>query len=131
MEGIAAHKTYREMAREESVDLATIARDVKVIRRYWQLRMATDYDTLVREEREILEALHRAVMPVALSGGKNGTPSMFAVDRVITIRERLARLVGLDAPMRTDTKVTVEHTTTLDAEIERLMVAMTDDHTDV
>lgn len=124
MKGIASKMTYREMARSLGVSLATIAQDVKVVRRYWQVTMARDYDAMVREQEEILLELHRAVMPVALEGAKNGGPSMFAIDRELAILDRIARLKGLDAPTRAEAKVTVEHTTTLDAEIERLIAAM-------
>lgn len=124
MDRIACHETYRQMARAEEVSLSTITQDVKVIRRYWEIHLARSYEAMVQEEREILETLHRAVMPVALKGGKGDTPSMWAVDRVLAIRERLAKLEGLDAPTRTDSKITVEHTTTLDAEIETLLAEM-------
>lgn len=49
-----------------------------------------------------------------------GTSSLAAVDRVLKIQERRARLLGLDAPVKTH----VEVTDTVTAEVERLAATL-------
>jgi hypothetical protein len=41
--------------------------------------------------------LKRSVLPKALSGGPEGGVNLRAVDRVLAIRDRRARMLGLDA----------------------------------
>lgn len=135
-DGVAARKSYRQIAADEGIDHSTVVRDVKVIRRYWQIRAALSYDVLVREEEQILDRLHREAMRqvtldhVLVSHGKvipnviDEGAKLAALDRVLKVRESLRKLKGIDAAQRAEVKVTVEQTTTLDAEIESLMAAM-------
>lgn len=56
---------------------------------------------LLTQELEALDALQRTVMPLVLSPGtmRNGkpkAPDMWALDRVLAIMDRRARLMGLD-----------------------------------
>lgn len=53
-------------------------------------------DELRRMELERLDALHAALWPQALAG------KWLAVDRVLSVMERRAKLLGLDAPTRSD-----------------------------
>lgn len=134
--GMAAHKPYREMAHEEGCGVSTIVRDVKVLRRYWMVRSAVDYDAAIAEEVGKLDIMEREAMRqiqldhVLVSHGKiipgviDEGAKLAALDRLLKIQDRRARLKGYDKPTRTEAKVTVEHTTELDEEIERLMELM-------
>ena len=65
------------------------------IRRELQRTITTNVEEMRREEALILTQLHKRCMTAAMSETNKGF--LFAVDRVLGIRERYARLFGLDA----------------------------------
>lgn len=67
-----------------------------------------------REEADMLNRLHRAYWVGALSGDEK------AARIVLSICERRAKLLGLDAPVRVDAKIT----DALDAQIEELVAEL-------
>lgn len=105
---LTSHHTYREMAHQLSVSHSTIGEDVKVIRERWRERACSDYADLLAEELAKLDQLEREVLPKALSGGPNDDVNLSAVDRVLTIQDRRARMLGLDAPSRVEVTMHVE-----------------------
>lgn len=119
-EGLASHLPYRQMARELDCDVHTIFRDVQVLRRYWRTLMAQSYEAHVSFEFGKLDALERTFTPKALAGDDK------AAGQLRWIYERRARLGGWDQPVRVEGKVTVEHTTPLDSEIDEMIRAMRD-----
>ena len=100
---LLARVQQREMARRESVSLGTITNDIAVIRRNWRDRMAESYNAHVAEEVAKLDWLERGLMAHALKGDDYD-----AIDRLIKIMDRRARLLGLDAPTRTRVEVITE-----------------------
>jgi hypothetical protein len=70
---------------------------------------------LVDLESARLDALWQAIMPRALAG------SARHAEVCVRIAERRSRLLGLDAPTRTEVRMSVEEVDALDAEIERLL----------
>lgn len=89
-------KNYREIAKELSVSPATIVLDVKAVMKELQkdqLREAADYKALELDRLETLQA-------VMWNDAENGDQG--AVDRVLRIMERRAKLLGLDAPTKTE-----------------------------
>ena len=69
----------------------------KVVRAYLDKlsdEMAEDVKQMRRLEAERLDAAHRAAWPKAIKG------DLRAIDRVLRIMERRAKLFGLDAPQR-------------------------------
>ena len=60
------------------------------------------------EELAKLDLLEHELLPVALSGGPKGGVSLRAVDRVLAIRDRRARMLGLDAPSKVEATFKVE-----------------------
>lgn len=90
----------------------------KAVRRAMQATIQEPTDELRRIEVERLDALQRALWPAAESG------KWLATDRVLTIMDRRARLLGLDAPQRRVVNVIVEDV--IDAEIKRLEAKLAD-----
>jgi len=52
-------------------------------------------------ELDRLDRLHMALWPRAI-GGKDKAPDYHAIDRLVRIADRRAKLLGLDAPVRTE-----------------------------
>jgi len=119
-DGMLAGKSYRVMAADLGVSRQTILRDTKVLRRRWKL-VAERYEDHARLDLARIEKLIAALWPVALEGGKNGQPDKFAVDRIVVLLDRKAKMLGNDKPIRHEGKLTVEHTSTLDMAIEELL----------
>lgn len=65
------------------------------IQRELQRTVVENVDELRREESLILDQLHARCMEAAMDKSNRGF--LFAVDRVIAVRERFAKLYGLDA----------------------------------
>lgn len=70
-----------------------------------------DRDTMLRVESARLDALQAAVWKLAMTGDSE------SVRTVLRVMQRRAKLLGLDAPTKTEHKVTSE----LDAEIEQML----------
>ena|SRR5216684_4721808 len=65
------------------------------VQRELSRNISTNVEEMRREEANILTTLHKRCMKAALDEKNKGF--LFAVDRVLGIRERYARLFGLDA----------------------------------
>jgi len=83
-------KTYDEIAK--AAGYADRASAYNAVKREMDRRIVSGVDELRREESLILDALHNAVMPLVTADKCN----LFAVDRVLAIMDRRARLLGLD-----------------------------------
>ena len=107
-----AHLTETEIAAKLGVAQSTVSRDLTAIRAEWYDRRMTAYDDWVAEELAKLDRLERSLLPLAVSGQTS------AVDRVLGVMDRRARLLGLDKPQLHEHVVVTEDA--LDAEIRRL-----------
>lgn len=96
------------MAERLGVASSTISEDVKVIRERWRDRATADYGSHLAEELAKLDLLEHELLPTALSGGPKGGVNLRAVDRVLAIRDRRARMLGLDSPSRLEVTMRVE-----------------------
>jgi len=76
-------------------------------------------DEYRRIEGQRLDLLLEVAMEKALSNEKG---SLFAIDRVLAIQERRARLLGLDAPVKTEV-ITLDY---IQSEIQRLEATLGD-----
>lgn len=85
--------TYDEIATRTGFGSASACR--KAVLRELDRVVVNNVEELRREESVILDQLHARCMKAALDEGNKGY--LFAVDRVLAIRERFARLYGLDA----------------------------------
>jgi orotate phosphoribosyltransferase-like protein len=87
---------YREIAKELGVTAPTILADVRAVLHELskeQQKEAADYKVL---ELDRLETLQVKMWELAINGDQG------AVDRVLRIQERRAKLLGLDAPTKAD-----------------------------
>lgn len=119
-DGMLAGKSYRTMATELGVSAQTVLRDVKVLRRRWQL-VADRYEDHARLDLARIEKLINRLWGYAIEGGKGGSPDKFAVDRIIALLDRKARMLGNDRPQRHEHKHQIEAVSTLDVAIEELL----------
>lgn len=101
---IAEELHYRDRSSAHKAYLAGLA----------QLPALEDRTTMLQVETARLDALQAAVWSMAMAGESE------AVRDVLAIMSRRARLLGLDAPTKTEHKVTSE----LDAEIEGMLADM-------
>ena len=105
---VASHYTYREIGEALGVANSTVSEDVKVIRQQWRQRATTDYATFLAEEMAKLDLLEHELLPKALAGGPKGGVNLRAVDRVLAIRDRRARMLGLDASSKVEATLKIE-----------------------
>lgn len=69
----------------------------KAVQRELQRTVVSSVDTLRREELAMLDKLHSEAWELAMD--KKNTYRLYAVDRVLAISERRAKLMGLDMPV--------------------------------
>jgi hypothetical protein len=108
-----AHLTQPEIAAQLGVGIGTVNRDLQAIRQEWAQRRDTAYEDWLAEELAKLDRLERALLPLALQG------SAPVADRILSIMDRRARMMGLDKPTRAE--VTVDVRSDLDREIAELL----------
>ncbi len=89
-------------------------------------RELTTLDAAERAAWQVLRTRHITVQHGKIVRGDDGdpvlddAPMLNAIDRILKIAERRARLLGLDAPVRTK----IEVTDALDAQIEQLVAEL-------
>jgi hypothetical protein len=105
---LASHYTYREIAARLGVVSSTVSEDVRAIREQWRERATADYGSVLGEEMAKLDLLEHELLPKALSGEPEGGVNLRAVDRVLAIHDRRARMLGLDSPSRVEVTMRVE-----------------------
>jgi DNA-binding CsgD family transcriptional regulator len=91
--------TYREIADEVSVSLATIADDVQHVREQWRERYVSHYHEHAALELAKLDHVERRLWP-QIEDGK-----LAAMETWIKLSRRRAQLLGLDRPERIETVV--------------------------
>lgn len=95
-EMLLARKTQMQMADELGVGQATINRDVKAIRKEWHAERMQDLEEYIADDLARLAAAEAAMWPLVIAGKPH------AVDRLLSIMDRRAKLLGMDAPQRVD-----------------------------
>src|SRR5687768_1561567 len=90
------HTTVRQMALALHVASSTVQRDIQAIRQEWYEARQEAADLLISEDIARLVAAEKAIWPAVLRG------DVLAVDRLLRIMERRAKLLGLDAPKKVD-----------------------------
>jgi transcriptional regulator with XRE-family HTH domain len=111
------HYTQREIAAELGVSIATVSRDLAVVRAEWAERRSQSYEQWVGEELAKIDLLERAIMPAAISGDDK------AQARLVQFMDRRARMMGLDKPERFEhTVITMDAVEAEIARLEREMV---------
>ncbi|HEX8859791.1 MAG TPA: helix-turn-helix domain-containing protein [Actinomycetes bacterium] len=104
-----AGATYAQIGRQLGV---CESRAWRIVQRALRRVVADPLEELRRLETLRLDALQLAIWPKAMAG------NLLAVDRVLAIMARRARLLGLDAPAQS--RVTVLSEDVVDEEIARL-----------
>ena len=93
---LLARKSQRQIADAIGATKSTIARDAIAIRHEWQAQRIDAQETATAEELARLSAAEEAIWPKIIAG------DLLAIDRLLRIMERRAKLLGLDAPKRID-----------------------------
>lgn len=84
---------YRQMAEALGVSIGTISSDVKIILGRWQREQIKDAGDYVQMELVRLDRALNAIWDRVLEG------DLKAIETMLKIEERRARLLGLDAPI--------------------------------
>lgn len=114
-----SHMTLDEIAREIGVAKSTVSVDLKHVREEWAERRASTYEEWAAEEIAKLDRLERTLLPRAIAG------EYAAVDKIISLMDRRARMLGLDKPqLHEHTIITMD---AIEAEISRLEAQLADD----
>jgi len=106
------HHPIAEIADRIGISKATASTDLAAVRDEWAERRSASYEEWVGEELAKLDRLERTLLPAAITG------EYPAVDRIISLMDRRARMLGLDKPqLHEHTVITMD---AVDAEIRRL-----------
>ena len=96
---LTLHKVHQtEIARRLGVAQSTVSRDLKVIEAGWRRAAAADLDELKARELAELEEMERDLL--RRLDAKPGL-AFRLISLRLRVKERRARLMGLDAPLRT------------------------------
>ena len=107
-----AHLSQAEIARKLGVSVGTVNADLQAIRQEWAERRRSSFEEWLDEELAKLDRLERALLPLALQGQAT------AADRVLSVMDRRAKLLGLNKPERHEhTVITMD---AIEAEIVRM-----------
>ena len=91
---LMARRSQREIATALNTPLTTIHRDIEALRIEWRNDRMVAADQVISEELQRLAFAERAIMPAV------SRADLMAIDRLLRIMERRAKLLGLDAPKR-------------------------------
>ncbi|HEV8177680.1 MAG TPA: hypothetical protein VGP44_08335 [Gemmatimonadales bacterium] len=92
-----AHQTQTAIARLLNVGQSTISDDLAALKEEWRTESLADLQIVIEREANELDEMERRA---AVADSKAKTPEWF--DRRLKVKERRARLLGLDAPQRID-----------------------------
>lgn len=104
--------TLRQIAEMLGVSLATVGNDMKKIRTVWKQNMALSYEEYVAQELAAYDDIEQQLDEAIKAG------HLEMISQRTRIRERRAKLLGLDSPVKHE--VTVVSIDALDSEIARL-----------
>lgn len=114
---VIAHHSLRSIADDLGVNKSTIHRDIEALRIEWQKQRLAAMDQAAAEDLQRLSAIERTLWPFVQRG------DLQALDRLLKVMERKAKLLGLDAPDR------IEHL--LKSEAEKVAAELGLDVTEV
>lgn len=98
---LLAGLSYRQIAEGLNVSVGTVASDVKRLLDRWKKEQVTIVDDVVRVEVQRLDRAMAAIW-TKVQGG-----DLEAIDRMVKLMERRAKLLGLDAPKRVEEDLTL------------------------
>lgn len=88
--------TLQAIADQEGISPQAVHKQIRLQIDAWKLQCNEEVRALVELESQRLDEAHKALWPKAIRG------HLPSIDRVIKIMERRAKLLGLDAPARTE-----------------------------
>lgn len=94
-----ARTPIRVMADRLRVSTRTVQKDIKVIERYWRESSAKDRSKRIERESRVLDLLEKHWL-------QRATWDEGAVDVVLRVQARRAKLLGLDAPTQSSVEIT-------------------------
>jgi uncharacterized protein YerC len=115
------HLTYRQIAVEVGCSHETVRTDRLAILAEWKAQSADTYAEMVAEE----DAKYDAVEAKLMARVMGGDTARAAVEPLISLFERRAKLHGLDKPVKIHAKLDPEGESAMDTEIRRLADSFT------
>lgn len=109
--------TYRDIAATVGISKSQVGREIVKIRELRAERTATNEQQRIEEQDAKLGFLERIALRAAVADPR-------FISAALAVHDRLARLHGWDKPSKSESMLTIEHTTTLDAEIASLMAEL-------
>ena len=97
------HQTQAEIGRVLGVDQKTISNDIAAIRAGWKEANTFDFDAIKQREAAELDEMEAEA---AIEFGRKKSSEWFT--NRLKVKERRARLLGLDEPAKVDSNVKVE-----------------------
>lgn len=91
---------FRDIAEELGVDIATVHRDVSAVMEECREKRIEYGNKLIEEQIQQLDMATKAVMPLL-----EGRARLSAVDRLVKIQERRAKLLGFDKAQKHEAKI--------------------------
>lgn len=106
------HVHQADIARELGVDQGTVSRDITALKEEWRTQALSDVQDRVRQELAELDHLE------SLCGERfDSTGQVGWIAQRLAIKERRAKLLGLDAPKRSDVNVGMSVVKLIDREV--------------
>jgi len=99
---LAGISDQTQIANQLSVTQPTISRDIKAIEAEWRIRAADDIDEAKGKDLQRTERLIQALWGDALKG------KWLATDRVLSLMQHRAKLLGLEAPQKREETQRIE-----------------------
>ncbi len=116
---VLAGYSYRQIGPMVGVSHAMVGKDVAAIREQWQARASEAYEQHVAEAMAALDLAQGRIVEAIADG------DLAQADRLVKLLDRRARLLGLDAPARSEAEVTVhDGDSDLDRSIAELLGRM-------
>lgn len=86
------------------VSHGTIVNDVGQIRKEWRDARLATYSDHIDQQVALLDQMQGRLVPSALAA----KPNLWAIDRILAIMDRKAKLLGLDQPSKVEVSMKIE-----------------------
>ena len=118
----ARHLTQEEIAAAVGVDQSTISRDIKALVVAWRAEALTEVADLRAREFADLDSMEREAA-MAASVGRSAAELARLLEVRLRVKERRARMLGLDAPRRQEFSGLIATLSARDLNLKRLSAA--------
>lgn len=83
---------------------STVTNDIREVKREWKDRFTQAYMAHASQQLAVLDALETKLMRLAMAEKAN----LWAIDRLLGVLDRKAKLLGLDAPSKVEVSLKIE-----------------------